>query len=122
MVPVISRRTTTLNILNDDHGDQFPGALPASSAPAGADEQFVRMHAAYVQKVNAAVQADREGLAHELAERTFAEESRDPAVHGAQQRPIGERLGRFARALDRFDAYTLEVFNPGAPSGRRAER
>src|SRR6476646_2949119 len=72
MVPVISRRTTTLNTLNDDHGDQFPGALPASSAPAGADEQFVRMHAAYVQKVNAAVQADREGLAHELAERTFA--------------------------------------------------
>ena len=119
---MISRHTTTLNTLNDDHGDQFPGALPATSAPAGADEQFGRMHAAYVQKVNAAVQADREGLAHELAERTFAEESRDPAAHGARQRPIGERLGRFARALDRFDAYTLEVFNPGAPSGRRAER
>jgi hypothetical protein len=120
MVPVISRRTT-LNILNDDHGDQFPGALPASSAQAGADEQFVRMHAAYVQKVNAAVQADREGLAHE-AERTFAEESLDPAMLSGRQRPIRERLGRFARALDRFDAYTLEVFNPGAPSSRRTER
>src|SRR6476646_2236276 len=38
MVPMISRHTTTLNTLNDDHGDQLPGALPASSAPAGADE------------------------------------------------------------------------------------
>ncbi|HEV7186568.1 MAG TPA: hypothetical protein VGN28_01605 [Blastococcus sp.] len=116
---MISRRTTTT--LNDDHGDQFPGAVPAlaTSAPARADEQFVRMHAAYVQKVNAAVQADREGLAHELAERTFAEESLDPALDGARPRPIRERLGRFARALD---SYTLEVFNPGAPSGRHAQR
>ena len=110
--------------MNDDYGDRFPEAIsaPRTAGHTTADERIVRMHAAYVQKVNAAVQADREGLAHELAERTFAEESRDPAAHGARQRPIGERLGRFARALDRFDAYTLEVFNPGAPSGRRAER
>ncbi|MGZ4508226.1 MAG: hypothetical protein ACXVX8_01740 [Blastococcus sp.] len=119
---MISRRTTTLN---DDHGDQFPGALPgqATPAPAGADEKFVRMHAAYVQKVNSAVQADREGLAHELAERTFVEESRVPAGHDVGRSPIRGRLGRFARALDRFDSYTLEVFNPGAPSrGRHAEQ
>ena len=118
---MISRRTTPLN---DDHGDQFPGALPSLATPAaaGPDEQFVRMHAAYVQKVNAAVQSDREGLAHELAERTFAEESLALAMPGAHQRPIRERLGRFARALDRFDAYTLEVFNPGAPSDRHVQR
>ena len=91
------------------------------------------MRAAYVHKVNSAVQAGRDGLAHELAERTFAEEiaegdaiRRTPArrdrarTHGG--RPPGQaasplgRMGRFTRrSLKRFDQYTLDVFNPGAP-------
>jgi hypothetical protein len=64
--------------MNDDSGDQFPGAVPATTPatgrPTGADDRLVRMNAAYVQKVNAAVQADRENLAYELAEHTFPEE------------------------------------------------
>ncbi|TFV89498.1 hypothetical protein [Blastococcus sp. CT_GayMR16] len=130
--------------MNDDHGDRFPGALPteatsAPSRPAGAEERLVRMHAAYAQKINSAVQADREDLAHELATTTFAE---DPAVDLSDHdltrerrtagrrspdstrggRPPGQaptgltRMGRFTRrSLDRFDRYTLEVFNPGSP-------
>lgn len=129
--------------LNDDHGDQFPGALPATPAttaarPAGADERLVRMSAAYTEKVNAAVQADRENLAYELAERTFAEEVSGGEVAGADvppaRRPVGRRtprshgsrpataqgrVGRFTRrSLDRFDRYTLDVFNPLPPHAR----
>ena len=80
---MISRTTT----LTDDHGDQF-----------------ARMHAAYVQKVNSAEQADRDGLAHELAERTFVDEFRSPAAHAPGRDAIRGRLGRFARVLDRFDS------------------
>lgn len=121
--------------MNDDHGDQFPGALPApeSAAPSPTSERHVRMRAAYVHKVNSAVQAGRDGLAHELAERTFAEETADadavrrtagrrtpPRTPGG--RPPGQaasplgRMGRFTRrSLKRFDRYTLDVFNSGAP-------
>ena len=65
--------------MNDDHGDQFPGALPApgmtdTTHHTAADERIVRMHAAYVQKANSLVEAGRESLAHELAE-AFAQES-----------------------------------------------
>jgi hypothetical protein len=124
--------------MNDDHGDQFPGAVPASTVPAaarptGADDRLVRMSAAYTAKVNAAVQADREGLAYELAEHTFAEEMsgfesagdlspvrRSP---GRRSRSHGHRpptaLGRMGtltrRSLGRFDRYTLDVFNPRPP-------
>jgi len=129
---VTSARPTSFN---DDHGDQFPGAVPARPAPAPsrAGERHVRMRAAYVHKVDSAVQADPDGLARELAERTFAEETavggairrtsrrRSPArTHGG--RPPGQaasplsRMRRFTRrSLKRFDQYTLEVFNPGAP-------
>jgi hypothetical protein len=140
--------------MNDDHGDQFPGALPARATstparPAGAQERLVRMRAACVQKVDSAVQADREHLANELATRTFVEESEVPLVDGAHLDPIRERrtagrrraarthggrppgqaatgLGRMVRftrrSLDRFDRYTLEVFNPGAPYRPQADR
>ena len=56
---VITRPTT----INDDHGDQFPGALPARPArgPVPAGERHVRMRAAYVPKVNSAVQATSDG-------------------------------------------------------------
>ena len=55
----------------DDHGDQFPGALPPTPTTTprpGAADQFTQMHAAYVYKVNALVTADRHDLAPELAE------------------------------------------------------
>jgi hypothetical protein len=132
--------------INDDHGDQFPGAVPAvaTAAPtSGADERLVRMHAAYVQKVNSVVEAGREGLAHELAH-AFAEESAEARVtepHGESGRrtagrrtpgrgPDGRRpgrpttrLGRITRSsLDRFDRYTLEVFNAGSPYRSLDER
>ena len=129
-----STRPTTMT---DDHGDQFPEAVPAS-VPAthhrtGADERLVRMSAAYTAKVNAAVQAGRETLAYELAEQTFAEElsgSDTAAVSSPAGRPTGRRprghghrppttLGRMSqltrRSLRRFDRYTLDVFNPRPP-------
>ncbi len=127
--------------INDDHGDQFPGALPArtTSAPRPADERLTRMHAAYVQKANALVQAGRDSLTGELAD-AFAAESSDAhaAAHGDTahgSRRAGRRraptrgqdgrgpgrattrLGRLTRtSLERFDRYTLEVFNAGTPS------
>ena len=65
--------------MTDDHGDQFPGALPAPGVPstahrAAADERIVRMHTDYLQKANSLVEAGRDDLARELAA-SFAEES-----------------------------------------------
>ena len=121
--------------MNDDHGDQFAGAVPASVSStgrqAGADDRLVRMRAAYTEKVNAAVQADREGLAYELAERTFLEEISGSAAGNPAPRPARRtsssghghrpptalgRMGRLTRrSLARFDQYTLDVFNPRPP-------
>lgn len=119
--------------MTDDHGDQFPGALP----PAGrtlrpaSEERLVRMHAEYLRKANSLVEAGRDDLAHELAE-SFAQESgsaRRPAGRRTTptrgeggRRPAGGPLGQFTRSsLRRLDRYTLDVFNPGAPY-RRSER
>ncbi|HEV7187387.1 MAG TPA: hypothetical protein VGN28_05785 [Blastococcus sp.] len=71
--------TGRLNPMTDDHGDQFPGAVPAPARPgtvhrAAAANRIVRMHADYLQKTNAAVEAGRDDLVHELAE-SFALES-----------------------------------------------
>ena len=116
--------------MTDDHGDQFPGAVPAKapSHRATADEQIVRMHADYLQKANSLVESGRDDLALELAE-SFAQESgsarrsagrRTPTRGQRGRRPeAGTRLGRLTRSsLHRLDRYTLDVFNPGAPYGR----
>jgi len=123
------RPTTT-----EDFGDQFPGAVPAPTTETAvrSDERIVRMHAAYAQKANSLVQADRDALAHELSD-TFVEESAGAAAHTRRdagrrtptrdqngRRPGGEsrlsRMGRITRSsLDRFDRYTLDVFNAGQP-------
>jgi hypothetical protein len=134
--------------MTDDHGDQFPGAVPASavdtaSRPDGADERLVRMSAAYTEKINAAVQADREGLAYELAEQTFPEELAGSETEGAHLVPerhtAGRRtptprpgsrppatLGRMGRltrrSLDRLDRYTVDAFNPRPPHALYAAR
>jgi hypothetical protein len=125
----------------DDHGDQFPGAVPlaAPTAPRpGAGHVLPRMHAEYVRKVNSVVAADREDLAVELAEEFDAESAgggppervrrttgRGTPTHEGSGRPPGSAragihraVGFTRRSLDRFDAYTLDVFNPGAPFGR----
>jgi hypothetical protein len=122
--------------MTDDHGDQFPGALPAPGMPptahrAAADERLVRMHADYLQKANSLVQAGRDDLALELAE-SFAEESagarrtagrRTPTRGQGGRRPEADtRLARMSRitrsSLHRFDRYTLDVFNAGSPYDR----
>jgi hypothetical protein len=115
---VTSARPTPIS---DDHGDQFPGALPARTTPAPSHEagdRLVRMHAAYVQKVNSVVEAGRDGLAHELAQ-TFAEESSGGSATGAHVGYPRGRLGtvgRFTRSsIERFDRYALEVFNARTP-------
>ena len=83
--------------IDDDHGDRFPGALPArtaSSAPRAAG-RLVRMPAA-------------------IGRRT-------PTRDAGGRRPgpstsTLSRMGRFTRrSLHRFDRYTLEVFNPASP-------
>lgn len=82
----------------DDHGDQFPDAVPATTAPSAgrpdsADDRLVRMSAAYTEKVNSAVQAGRESLAYELAEQTFAEEvSGSAAGDLPMRRTAGRRM------------------------------
>jgi hypothetical protein len=115
----------------DDHGDQFPGAVPPAGVTAprpGAGETLPRMRAAYVHKVNAVVGAGREGLALELAE-AFAAESavarqtervrrttgRGTPSRDGSGRPPRSAGSRLRRSLDRFDRYTLDVFNAGAP-------
>ena len=92
--------------IDDDRGDQFPGALPprtASTAPRTAG-RLVRMPAATGR--------------------------RTPTRDSGGQRPgpstsTLSRMSRFTRrSLDRFDRYTLEVFNPAFPyrSNARADR
>jgi hypothetical protein len=122
---VTSARPTPIS---DDHGDQFPGALPARTTPTPSHEagdRLVRMHAAYVQKVNSVVEAGRDGLAHELAQ-TFAEESSGGSATGADVGSPRGRLGsvgRFTRgSIERFDRYTLEVFNAGTSYRTRDDR
>jgi hypothetical protein len=125
--------------MNDDFGDQFPGAIPTTptvdtTRRAAGAERIVRMHAAYTQKANSLVEAGREDLARELAE-TFAEETaggvepaparratgrRTPTRGQGGRRPEADtRLGRMSRltrsSLNRFDRYTLDVFNAGSP-------
>jgi hypothetical protein len=83
-----------------------------------ADDRLTRMHAEYVGKVNALVAADREGLAHELAE-DYRQEcaGRDATAEpDASRRPAG-RTRRTRESLRRFDRYTLDVFNPRPPYG-----
>ena len=122
--------------MTDDHGDQFPGALPAAGVPStahrtAADERLVRMHADYLQKANSLVEAGRDDLAHELAA-SFAEESggvptgarraagrRTPTRGQGGRRPAADtrfhRMSRVTRSsLHRFDRYTLDVFNAGS--------
>jgi hypothetical protein len=91
------------------------------------------MHAAYVQKANSLVEAGQEELVHELAQ-TFDAESAAREATGARRvagrrtptrgetgrRPEADtRLGRMSRitrsSLNRFDRYTLDVFNAGSP-------
>jgi hypothetical protein len=85
------------SLIDDDRGDQFPGALPArsaSTAPRGAG-RLVRMPAATGR--------------------------RTPTRDAGGRRPAPStttlsRMGRFTRrSLDRFDRYTLDVFNPASP-------
>ncbi len=79
--------------INDDHGDQFPGAVPPrvrTRTPhrPGAEQRLVRMRAA----------------------RTPGGRPPGPAATPLTQ------MGRLTRrSLDRFDRYTLEVFNPASP-------
>jgi hypothetical protein len=128
--------------MNDDHGDQFPGAVapaaPSSSSAQRADgtqQRLVRMRAAYTEKINSAVQADRMDLAQELAERTFVDElaghpaGRRPVTRTPGLRPPGQAPTRLARigqvtrrSLHRLDRYTVDVFNPGHPYRSDVER
>ncbi|MCA0143692.1 hypothetical protein [Blastococcus sp. LR1] len=120
--------------LNDDHSDRSPGALPAPP-PAlprheAADERLVRMRAAYIHKINSAVEADREDLADELAasfrheaaalrspEARTRRSSRGTPARTRTGRPASRATGGTVRAVfQRFDRYTLQVFNAGTPT------
>jgi hypothetical protein len=85
------------NLIDDDRGDRVPGALPArtaSTAPRTAG-RLVRMAAATGRRTPTRDTGGR----------------RPGPSTGALS-----RMGRFTRrSLDRFDRYTLEVFNPASP-------
>src|SRR3954451_6166719 len=88
-----SRRMSTMNSgrltpMNDDFGDQFPGALPATTPTVRADERVVRMPSAYAQKVAPLVQAGRDAPALELPD-TFVEEVAGVQPHA--RRDVGRR-------------------------------
>lgn len=124
--------------MNDDYGDRFPEAIsaPRTARSTTADERIVRMHAAYVQKANSLVEAGQEELVHELSETFEAESSAAHRDSTGGRRPAGRRtptrgeggrrpqadtrLGRMSRltrsSLNRFDRYTLDVFNAGTPT------
>jgi hypothetical protein len=88
-----------------------------------ADDRLGRMHAEYVGKVNALVAADREELAHELAE-DYRQECAGPDATvkpDASQRPAG-RTRRTRESLRRFDRYTFDVFNSRPPYGKHTSR
>jgi hypothetical protein len=83
------------------------------------------MHADYVRKVNSVLEAGQDELAHELAdafavEATGAHAVRRPAgrhspARGDRRRPAS-RLGHLTRrSWERFDRYTLDVFNARTP-------
>jgi hypothetical protein len=95
--------TPGMTPMNDDHGDQFPGALPprrpTPARTAGAPKRLVRMPAANPQK------------------------SRN---HGG--RPPGQALpgpagaSRFTRRTPaRFDRCTLDVVHAGPPARPQAD-
>ena len=126
--------------INDDHGDQFPGAVPArtTSDPApGANKRLVRMPTAYPRTADLVVATDRKDPAAEPAHSSAEESSGTPGTgahldrgrrvagrptpsRGRSGRRPGQaasRIGRFTRnSLERFDRYTLDVFNAGVPS------
>jgi hypothetical protein len=110
--------TGRLTPITDDHGDQFPGAVPArdtESHPAS-DERFVRMHPDSPNELESLVEESAD--ASTAARRTTGR--RTPTRGQDGRRPRGDnRLRRITRSsLERFDRYTLEVFNPGAPYRR----
>lgn len=79
------------------------------------DDHLAQVHEAYVGKVNALVAAGRDEATRELTEAYDEERSAaDRPAATAGQRPV-ERLRRTRDSLRRFDRYTLDVFNPGAP-------
>ncbi|TFV92072.1 hypothetical protein E4P40_03805 [Blastococcus sp. CT_GayMR20] len=85
----------------DDHGDQFPGAVPADTSrtfPHGTESRHVRMPAAPRPTGRRAPTRDQS--------------NRRP---GQATTRLG-RVGQFTRSsLERFDRYTLDVFNPVPP-------
>ncbi len=91
--------------------------------PRNDDDRLQRMHETYVGKVNASVAAGRNGLAQELAE-AYRRES--AGAGAAEVRGVPRRQVRWTRLvldpLRRFDRYTLEDFNPGAPYRPRTDR
>jgi len=111
--------TGRLNPLTDDHGDQFPGALPVpeTARTAESDERFVRMQA---DPVRAAAHEPAESYADEDAGARRPAGRRTPTRGQDGRRPAdGARLRHLARrSLRRFDQYTLDVFNPAAPYRR----
>jgi hypothetical protein len=115
----------------DDHGDQFPGAVPPAGATAprpGAGDALPQMHPASVHEINDVVGAGHDDLALELAEEFAAEPAgarqtergrrstgRGTPSRDGSGRPPGSAGTRLRRSLERFDRYTLEVFNAGSP-------
>jgi hypothetical protein len=102
---VTSARPTPIN---DDHGDQFPGAVPADTARAlsrGTESRHVRMPAFPRGTGRRTPTRDQSG--------------RRPARATSRL----SRVGQFTRtSIERFDRYTLEVSNPGPPFRPDAER
>lgn len=130
--------TTAPEPFDDDHGDQFPGALPAPATPKAptTPDRRLRMHAEHVHKINAVVASGNDDPARELAQSVVEESASGPPASPHDRRSTGRptsarghggrppgRLSRFTRrSLERFDRYTLDVFNAGRPYRSQDDR
>jgi hypothetical protein len=87
--------------INDDHGDQFPGAVPADTPRAmsrGTESRHVRMPAASRATGRRTPTRDQSG--------------RRPGQAATRL----SRVGQFTRtSIERFDRYPLDVFDPAPP-------
>jgi hypothetical protein len=85
----------------DDYGDQFPGALPPDTSRAlsrGTESRHIRMPAA----------------PRATGRRTPTRDRSDRRPGQAATRL--SRVGQFTRtSIERFDRYTLDVFDPVPP-------
>jgi len=103
----------------------LPRTVATPAVRAELTGRLEALRAAYVGKVNSALDAGREDLVGELSD-AYTEQALQlltdgaPAPAAAADRPASRapRASTFSTLVRRFDRYTLEAFRPAAPYRR----